>query len=98
MSSALLAVEAVRACLRYGPAYARTANEGVRDVGLIAIGDAVLQAAARLEPPALRSLDAVHLATAMAMHDRGHLGVFLAYDERLLDAAGRHGLPVAQPA
>lgn len=97
MSSALLSVEAPRACARYGSDYAREARDGLLDIALVVMSDAVLAAAARLEPPTLRSLDAIHVATAMAVRDRGHLGVLIAYDEGLLEAAGRHGLPVARP-
>jgi predicted nucleic acid-binding protein len=59
------------------------------------VDDAVLAVAAVLTPPSLRSLDAIHLATALRLGD--DLGVFLAYDERLLRAAAAHGLPVAGP-
>jgi uncharacterized protein len=55
----------------------------------------VLDSAARLEPRSLRSLDAVHLATALSLGE--DLGVMIAYDERLLDAAAQKGIPTANP-
>lgn len=45
--------------------------------------------------PALRALDAIHLATALALRD--DLGVFLAYDRELLAAAADEGLTTASP-
>jgi uncharacterized protein len=93
--SALLAVEAVRACRRYGPVAAQRAREQLARVSLMPIDDAVLEHAARLDPPALRSPDALHLATALRARD--DIGAFVAYDERLADAARAHRLPVLTP-
>lgn len=95
MSSALLRVEAVRACARYGREYADRAEEGLDAVALLPLDDTVLAAAARLGPPALRALDALHLASALSLDE--DLGVLVAYDGRLLEAAARHGLTVATP-
>jgi uncharacterized protein len=96
VSSALLAMEAVRACARYGEIYGEQARRGLARLALIPLDDRVLTAAASLEPPGLRALDAVHLATALSLG--ADLGVLIAYDARLLDAATRQGLPVASPA
>jgi predicted nucleic acid-binding protein len=52
--------------------------------------------AATLEPAALRTLDAIHLASAMALTDE--LDAFVTYDDRLADAARSAGLPVVRPA
>lgn len=95
VSSALLAVEAVRACARYSPSYAERAREGLAGVSLLPVDDAVLELAAAIGPPALRSLDAVHLSTAIGLAD--DLGVVLTYDARLAEAARALALPVAAP-
>lgn len=95
VSSALLGVEAVRACSRHTGGYAENARAWLWDVALLPLGDALLDAATSLEPPPLRSLDAIHLATALSVRDE--LGAFFTYDERLAEAAERHGLPVASP-
>lgn len=59
--------------------------------------DAVLaDRAADLEPPILRSLDAIHLATALMLADE--LPAFVTYDARLADAARAAGLEVVAPA
>jgi len=96
VSSALLAVESIRACARYGAAYARDARAWLEGMSLLPLDDAVLDLAAELEPTGLRSLDALHLATALSI--REEIGVLVAYDSRLSEAAEEHGLPVARPA
>ena len=95
-SSALLAVEAVRACRRLGEPVAASAEASLRDLALLPIDDAVLAAARRLDPAELRSLDAVHLATALSLGD--DLGAVFSYDERLVAAARAAGLRVMAPA
>lgn len=47
-------------------------------------------------PVTVRSLDAIHLATAL--HARGRLTSFVTYDKRLADAARTAGLTVDAPA
>jgi predicted nucleic acid-binding protein len=96
VSSALLRVEALRACARYGPERTARATAGLGAVTLIPLDDRVLGGAAALEPPALRSLDAIHLATALSLGD--DLGAMFVYDERLAEAAREVGVCVAAPA
>lgn len=55
----------------------------------------ILRRAARLEPPTLRTLDAIHLATALA-HGDGDVQ-FVTYDGPLAAAARAHGVRVLQP-
>jgi uncharacterized protein len=57
--------------------------------------DSVLEEATSLEPPVLRSLDALHLATALSIRD--DIGAFFCYDRRLTEAAEHHGLEVSSP-
>ena len=64
-------------------------------IELIRVGNAVLDAAGVMSSPNLRSLDAIHLATAQLIGS--DLDVFIAYDERLLDAARSAGLHTASP-
>ena len=45
---------------------------------------------------ALRSLDAIHLATALSIRD--DIGAFFTYDRRLAESAVDYGLPVASPS
>lgn len=96
VSSVLLGVEAIRACGRYGEAYAADARSLLADVALLPLDDAILAEAASLEPPVLRSLDALHLATALSV--RNDVGAFVTYDAGLAGVAADHGLPVLSPA
>jgi uncharacterized protein len=92
ISSALLGVEAIRACARYGDRYARNARAWLDGLALLPLDDAVLDQASSLEPTGLRSLDALHLATALTV--REELGVFVCCDFRLAAAAADCGLRV----
>lgn len=96
VSSALLGVEAIRACGRYEGEYAAEARTFLEGVSLLPLDDAVLSEAASIDPSELRSLDALHLATALSVRDE--IGVFVTYDERLGEAAASHGLAVAKPS
>ncbi len=62
----------------------------------IAVTPELLDRAGKVEPAHLRSLDAIHLASAAVLADE--LAAFVAYDERLTEAAARAGLPVARPS
>ena len=95
VSSALLRTECLRAVRRLGPDALATVREGLRRVDLIGIDDRILDAAGILEPRVLRTLDAIHLATAMAVGD--DLEAILSYDEQMLEAARLLGLPTATP-
>jgi predicted nucleic acid-binding protein len=54
-----------------------------------------LDAAGFLDWPRLRSLDAIHLATALALGD--DLDAIMTYDQRMADAARGFGLRVEAP-
>lgn len=94
ISSVLTQVETVRACRR-ARVSVEEANALVRSVEIINLGPAIVTAARALDPPSLRSLDAIHLASAQTLDD-AELD-FVTYDGRLADAARLHGLRVVQP-
>lgn len=96
VSSTLLAVEARRAMLRNRPDGLPKVDLLLNDVGLLGVSDAVIESAGRLPDPLLRSLDAIHLATALLI--REDVEAVLTYDERLAAAAATHGLAVLTPA
>ncbi len=96
VSSALLAVEGIRACARYGRRYADEARSFLEGLALLPLDDAVLDEATSVGSAGLRSLDALHLATALSIRDE--IGALFTYDQRLADAAGEQGLNVLQPA
>jgi predicted nucleic acid-binding protein len=95
VSSALLRTEALRAVRHLGPEALATVRDGLRRVDLIGIDDRILDAAGTLEPRVLRTLDAIHLATALAVGD--DLDVILTYDDRLVEAARLVGLVAVSP-
>ena len=65
-------------------------------IALVDVDRRILAAAAALEPVDLRTLDAIHLATALAV--REELDVLVTYDRRLRAAAERADLGVEAPA
>lgn len=95
-SSSLARTEVLRAVGRADPSRLRKATSLFAQVELLALRDSILDHAARLDPPTLRSLDAIHLASALVLGDE--LEAFVAYDDRLLAAASALGMPVASPA
>ena len=98
LSSALAEVEVPRALrrARHGAGARRRAAEVLARVALVALDRPILRAAAALGPPDLRSLDAIHLATAQAIGD--DLAGIVSYDRRLSAAAFAAGLEVWAPA
>lgn len=98
ISSALARVELLRALKRIEarPAARRQSERVLARIALVRIDDAVLDLAAAIDPAELRSLDAIHLATALGIGER--LAGLVTYDTRLEDAAGQAGLQVLTPA
>jgi predicted nucleic acid-binding protein len=96
VSSALLRTELIRAIGRRVPERLALARRVAARITLIAVDDGLLASAADLEPASLRSLDAIHLATALRLADE--LEAIVTYDRRMIDGARALGLPVASPA
>lgn len=96
VSSALARTEVVRALLPFGSDVVRRGGEVLARVDLLRVNDRVLDAAGLLAPADLRSLDAIHLASAEQFGS--DLRAFVTYDERLASAAADRGLRVVQPA
>jgi predicted nucleic acid-binding protein len=95
ISSALLRTEAMRAAARHGPEALGVAREALGRVDLVSIDDRILDSAGLLHPDKLRSLDAVHVATALTIGD--DLSVIVTYDEHMIRAASLMGLRTATP-
>jgi predicted nucleic acid-binding protein len=96
VSSRVLAVELMRAVLRRSPASLDQARSLLHVMEFVELDASVAERAAGLEPVGLRSLDAIHLASALALADE--LDAFITYDARQADAARALGLTVAAPA
>ena len=97
VSSALARVEVYRAVRRADASEvtSRRAEQVLARIGLVAIDEPLLRDAAALSPTGLRSLDAVHLATALSLDG---LDVVVTYDRRFDAAASEAGLAVKSPA
>lgn len=95
VSSPIVRVEVPRAVWRADPGSLPQAYAVVRRVRDIRMTASVLTRAAGARPVTLRPLDALHLASALAI--RHDLSAFVSYDKRLLTAAEEAGLPVASP-
>ncbi|MGC8633888.1 MAG: type II toxin-antitoxin system VapC family toxin [Candidatus Limnocylindrales bacterium] len=95
MASAPLRTESLRAVRHLGAAAPATVREGLRRIDLVAIADRILEAAGTLEPRVLRTLDAIHLATALAVGD--DLDAIVTHDDRMAEAASFLGLATATP-
>ena len=98
ISTALARVEMGRFLRRVKASSAarRRAAELLAGTAMIRVDDQVLQLAADLRDPMLRSIDAVHLATALSIGDVPE--VFITYDKVLARAAERARLTVIAPA
>jgi predicted nucleic acid-binding protein len=91
----LATLEVTRIARRLGghaPAVAVGLLAGLR---LLAI-EPILPAAAQIGGATLRSLDAIHLATAAGISRQ--LGALITYDQRMITGAQALGLPVLSPA
>ena len=96
VASALARAEVGRAVLPLGPAAVRRGEQVLARVELIRISDRVLALAGSLLPMTLRSLDAIHLATAQLLGE--DLARVVTYDERMAAAAKAMGWAVVAPA
>lgn len=95
VSSDLARAETVRAVRRYRPELAVRARIFFNPVMCVRIESTTLERAAFLDPPELRSLDAIHLATALSLGDE--IDGLVTYDERLARAARASGIPTLAP-
>ena len=94
-ASALVRAEVPRALRRHGPRATARAQLLVEELDLIAIDDVLLDEAALVAGAALPTLDAIHLASALALRD--DLEGFVTYDARLAAAAEAEGFRVESP-
>jgi len=95
VSSALARTEVLRALLPAGEAALSRGRDVFRRLDLVRVNDRVLDAAGILEPAQMRSLDAIHVATAQLLGQ--DLGQVITYDDRMADAARQLGLKTASP-
>ncbi len=95
VSSALARTEVGRALAPLGGRAVERGADVLARVDLIRVSDRLLDMAATLPPPQLRSLEAIHLATAQQLG--ATLNRVVTYDDRMATAAEALGLPVITP-
>jgi uncharacterized protein len=97
VSSVVARVEVLRTARRVGDSIVtRHAQQMLRGVHMIRIDDSLLAAAAEFEPAAVRTLDAIHLATALSLGSE--LAGIVVYDRNLRTAARSRGITVWSPS
>ena len=99
VSSALVEVEVPRAVRRSAPPALVGVPSALGRLFRLEIDSVIRATAAAFAEPTLRSLDAIHLATAQVLSNESGaaLVAFVTYDRRLLDCAKTAGLPTASP-
>ena len=95
-SSAIALAEVPRALGRRGRSSADRGRQLLRSVNLVAVDEPLLEHAAILEPPIVRTLDAIHIASALALGE--DLDALVTYDRRMVEVAEQHGLASESPA
>lgn len=95
VTSELGRVEVLRAARRIGDSVLAEARAVVGDLDLVSLDRAVQDVACDLGDSLLRTLDALHLASALLLGEG--LTALVTYDHRLADAAQAVGLVVAAP-
>jgi predicted nucleic acid-binding protein len=95
ISSVLTEVESFRALARYAPGAVSRLPAVLDLIDLIGLDPPIRMLARAARPATVRSLDAIHLGTAL--HAGQALTSFVTYDKRLLDAALAAGLPADAP-
>lgn len=98
VASALVEVEVPRALRRSQPGVLGAVAATLARIDRVGIDAAIRATAAAYVDPYLRSLDAIHLATADELVASGKtVSAFVTYDARLAEAARSAGLMVAAP-
>jgi len=96
LASELVRTELRRAVARAGPDLLPAADLLVARLRLVRLDAELLDAAGRLAPPVLRTLDAIHVQSALLLGD--DLEALITYDDRQAAAAREAGLAVRAPA
>jgi predicted nucleic acid-binding protein len=95
VSSSLARTEVLRALVPAGDDAVAAGRKALTRLDLIRISSTVLEDAAVLLPAHIRSLDAIHLATASRLGQ--DLGPIVTYDDRMTEVARQLGHRVVAP-
>ena len=96
VSSVVARIEVERVGRRIGREAVRRARKVLSRIALVELDEEVVRGATTVEPVGLRTLDAIHLATARSLGR--DLGAFCAYDFRMAEAAAHSGIEVLAPS
>ncbi|MEP7335217.1 MAG: type II toxin-antitoxin system VapC family toxin [Actinomycetota bacterium] len=94
-TSQIAVVEVIRAVRRRDPGAEPLARTVLSNMSLLAVGARAVASASVVEPPTLRSMDALHVATALRLGRT--LAAFVSYETRQVEAAEALRLPTASP-
>lgn len=95
ISSALARTEVLRALLPAGDEATIRGRVVLQRIDLVRVSDRILGTAGVMRPAELRSLDAIHLATAAQIGEE--LSALVTYDDRMARAAKLLGYRIVQP-
>lgn len=87
-------IEVRRTAARRGGA-ASMVDEVLARFAVVELDNGIAATASVLSPPAIRTLDVIHIATALTLYQ---VDALATYDTRLAEAARAVGLTVASPA
>ncbi|MHB8571526.1 MAG: type II toxin-antitoxin system VapC family toxin [Candidatus Dormibacteria bacterium] len=94
-TSVLARVEVLRAIRRSEPSRLPAARTALGKLAAVELTDEVQRIASQLNPAGLRTLDAIHLASALVFG--AELDGLVTYDRRMMDAAASQGIEVLDP-
>jgi uncharacterized protein len=95
VTSELSTVELLRACRRVDDEAVEGAKFLLGGIDLLPMDRVIVERAASLPPTEMRSLDAIHLVSALSV--KTNLTALVAYDVRLCSAAAQAGIEVFSP-
>lgn len=95
VTSDLTRTELLRTIRRWAPMQAVAATQVLETTTVLTLATSIFEAAARLDPVEWRSLDALHIASALELGDE--LEGFVTYDDRQADAVRAYGIEVIAP-
>ena len=95
VTSVLARVEVARALGRIGVDQEARLEAVLEGLIVVELADDIVARAGRVGPPTLRTLDAIHMATALELG--ADLIALVTYDGRLADSARALGISVAAP-
>jgi predicted nucleic acid-binding protein len=96
LTSEISTVELIRVCRRLDVDAVADARQLLAGLDLVPLGGEVLDQAGRVDPGGLRTLDAIHLASALTLSDV--ITAFVVYDTRLAEAADAAAFEVVAPS